>query len=106
MSLSISGLVPNLPDPIGPRPDRTADALRPPLQGPAGGEPQRIDDPARGEPTVEGVDPQLWGLLSTEERVFYLRSAMTGPATYGPDATSGTAASPGHRLGGRLDVRI
>jgi len=43
-------------------------------------------------------------MLSSDERVFYLRNAMTGPLTYGPGA-SDASTSPGSRLGGRIDVR-
>jgi hypothetical protein len=106
MSLSISGLVPNLPDPIGPRPDRLRENLQGPLDGPSRGGSLAAEGRAVGEATVEGVDPQLWSLLSGEERAFYLRSSMTGPATYGPADSSEHAAPSGRRRGGRLDVRI
>ncbi len=58
-----------------------------------------------GESPAAGVDPELWAMLSSDERVFYLRNAMTGPLTYGPGTTSQLSTSPGSRLGGRIDVR-
>lgn len=62
-------------------------------------------DPAVAESPAAGVDAELWAMLSSEERVFYLRNAMTGPLTYGPGASSDVSTSPGSRLGGRIDVR-
>lgn len=59
---------------------------------------------AAAESPAAGVDPELWAMLTSNERVFYLRNAMTGPLTYGPGASS-APASPGSRLGGRIDVR-
>jgi hypothetical protein len=109
MSLSISGLVPNLPDPIGSRPDRLRETPQGPFDSLSQAGSLRPEGPAAGEVTVDGVervDPKLWTLLSGEERAFYLRSSMTGPATYGPADSSEHAAASGRRLGGRLDMRI
>ncbi|MBT8488857.1 MAG: hypothetical protein HKN72_06895 [Gemmatimonadetes bacterium] len=60
---------------------------------------------AVAESPAAGVDPELWAMLSSDERVFYLRNAMTGPLTYGPGVASDASTSPGSRLGGRIDVR-
>jgi len=54
---------------------------------------------------AEGVDPDLWAMLSRDERAFYLRNAMSGPLTYGPGSEPNASASPRSRLGGRIDVR-
>ncbi len=62
-------------------------------------------DSAVADSPAAGVDPELWAMLSSDERVFYLRNAMTGPLTYGPGATADASSSPGSRLGGRIDVR-
>ena len=62
-------------------------------------------DSAVAESPAAGVDPELWAMLSSDERVFYLRNAMTGPLTYGPGAPVDASSSPGSRLGGRIDVR-
>jgi len=56
-------------------------------------------------PESSGVDPDLWRLLSADERVFYARNALTGPITYGPGESQEASASPRSRLGGRIDVR-
>lgn len=107
MSISINGFGPAIPEQRPPQGGRLADAA-PSRPGPA-----RADDANVSSdrvPSTEGVsaavDPELWQLLSTEERVFYLRSAATGPLTYGPDAHQQASPSPGSRLGGRIDVRI
>ncbi len=47
----------------------------------------------------EGVDAELWSLLTTEERGHFARFAAMGGVTYGPGA--GTPSRPlasGHRL--------
>lgn len=51
-----------------------------------------------------GSDPQLWAVLTSEEKAFFLRRAELGPLSYGPGAkpASGTADAP---LGIRVDVR-
>ena len=111
MSLSINGLGPLLPDPrpgdAGGRatpmptpvePDRpTRDVAAPPVPA---------DQVAAPADIAAGVDPELWEILSADERVFYLRSAATGPLTYGPGTPSQASPSPGSRFGGRIDVRI
>ena len=50
-----------------------------------------------------GVDPELWSVLTTEEREFFGRLRDLGPLTYGRGKTGRQAAPP---PGGRLDVRI
>ena len=59
---------------------------------------------AAAESPAAGVDPDLWAMLTSDERAFYLKNAMNGPLTYGPGASSMSAA-PESRLGGRIDVR-
>lgn len=51
----------------------------------------------------EGVEPELWSLLTTDERAHFARFAAMGGVTYGPNA-----ASPERPFvrGQRLDVRI
>jgi hypothetical protein len=51
-----------------------------------------------------GVDPQLWGVLTSEERAFMLRAREMGPVTYRPGAPEGRGEAP--IRGGRLDVRV
>jgi hypothetical protein len=51
-----------------------------------------------------GTDPELWSVLTTEERVFYARSQALGPLTYGRDEVHSAQESIGR--GGRLDLRV
>jgi hypothetical protein len=54
-----------------------------------------------------GTDPELWGVLTTEERAFFSKAAASGPLTYGRVAAGMNPmaqAAPAIR-GGRLDVR-
>ena len=106
MTLSINGLGSALPDPIGTRSDEPADSGRPPLsegraQAAAAGSFVRSAE----TPSASGVDPELWSLLSTEERTWYLRGAISGPATYDPRSAASSGPEQMARLGARLDVR-
>jgi len=51
-----------------------------------------------------GSDPQLWAVLTSEEKAFFLRRAELGPLSYGPGAkpAAGAADAP---LGLRVDLR-
>jgi hypothetical protein len=51
-----------------------------------------------------GTDPELWKVLTTEERSFFARMSTGGPLTYGRQAAFSAPAAPMVR-GGRLDVR-
>lgn len=87
-----------------------------PSEDRAGGAPLRATtDPtarreARGpEGSAEaagGVDPRLWELLSADERAFYLRSAASGPLTYGPATKVRASSTQGRQVGGRIDLRV
>lgn len=51
-----------------------------------------------------GVDPELWSVLTAEEREFFSVAHELGPVTYGrATERSGDAAIP---RGRRLDVRV
>ena len=59
-----------------------------------------------------GTDPQLWSVLTGEERAFFAKAAAMGPLTYsrisaGVNALQGNvpAANPGVARGARLDIR-
>lgn len=106
MSMSISGLGAHLPDPIGPNRHGVDPKERPVGAEERAGSTQvdaRPSDPARAP---QAADPEMWALLSQEERGFYLRHAVMGPATYDPASPANESPGPGHRLGGRIDVRI
>ncbi len=55
------------------------------------------------ESVPEGVDAELWSLLTTEERAHFARFAAMGGVTYGPRA-EGPSTPPAR--GHRLDLRI
>jgi hypothetical protein len=51
-----------------------------------------------------GTDPELWSVLSAEERTFFARVGSMGPLTYGHLLNSARSDQPVMR-GGRLDVK-
>jgi hypothetical protein len=51
-----------------------------------------------------GTDPELWSVLSSEERTFFARVGSMGPLTYGHLLHSARTDEPVMR-GGRLDVK-
>lgn len=88
--------------------ERAAHLPTAPGAGPAG----QVRDPlAIGQPQATlpaepptGTDPELWSVLSSEERVFFARVGAMGPLTYGRVSAEMRAESSIPR-GGRLDVR-
>jgi hypothetical protein len=104
------------PGQAGARPDAArsaappaAPALRP--QQPIAGAAAPAGAPAAEPPA--GTDPELWSVLTGDERAFFARAASTGPLTYGR-ISAGVHALQGNPLagaplagarGGRLDVR-
>jgi hypothetical protein len=52
-----------------------------------------------------GTDPELWSVLTAEERTFFAKVGSMGPLTYGRMTTNAPSAPPSIR-GGRLDVKI
>lgn len=52
-----------------------------------------------------GTDPELWAVLTSEERAHFTRLRSMGPLTYNTSASSGTQQSNQARRGVRLDVR-
>jgi hypothetical protein len=88
---------PTTPAPAAPaRPLRPAMAPAPA----AGGRALAADAPA-------GVDPQLWSVLTTEERTHFAKLSAMGPLTYGRglSAFSVADAPPPAVRGARLDIR-
>lgn len=51
-----------------------------------------------------GTDPELWSVLTADERAFFAKVGAMGPLTYGHLITAQTTSTPVAR-GGRLDVR-
>lgn len=58
------------------------------------------------EPPV-GVDPQLWSVLTSDERAHFSKLSAMGPLTYGRGASAFSVADapPPAVRGARLDVR-
>lgn len=53
----------------------------------------------------QGVDQDLWSVLTKEERSFFVKAGAMGPLTYGRfSASQGSAPAPMLR-GGRLDIK-
>jgi hypothetical protein len=63
----------------------------------------RGQQPAAAAEPPAGTDPELWSVLSAEERAFFARVGAMGPLTYGR-MMQAQPAVPAPR-GGRLDVR-
>jgi hypothetical protein len=59
------------------------------------------------EEAPPGTDPELWAVLSSDERAFFSRVGAMGPLTYGYVMQTGQmpTQAPAAR-GGRLDVRV
>lgn len=74
-------------------------ALRAPAPAPGAASALPVEPPA-------GTDPELWSVLSAEERGFFAKAGAMGPLTYGRMMNEGAAqpAMPAVR-GGRLDIR-
>lgn len=51
-----------------------------------------------------GTDPELWSVLSAEERSFFAKVGSMGPLTYGHLLNTARSDQPVMR-GGRLDVK-
>lgn len=86
--------------------DTARPAGGPAAQAPARASVSSIAQPAQSSLPVAappGTDPELWSVLTGEERAFFARVGTMGPLTYGR-MTAPPAASPSMR-GGRLDVK-
>jgi hypothetical protein len=53
-----------------------------------------------------GTDPELWNVLSSEERVFFAKLGAMGPLTYGRVLSQAQQPSAPSARGGRLDVKV
>lgn len=61
--------------------------------------------PAVPAEAPNGTDPELWSVLTTEERTFFAKTASMGPLTYGRIKAVMSNAAPPAARGVRLDVR-
>ena len=74
----------------------------------AGNAPNAVSNTNATLPTQPppGTDPELWSVLSADERVFFAKLGAMGPLTYGRVLSQAQQPSvPGAR-GGRLDVKV
>jgi hypothetical protein len=114
MNLNGIGNLPGMLRPTHPEPrtrvenGQTGQTL--PAPAPAGVRPTREAAPAAElnqtlpvEPPA-GTDPELWSVLSSEERAFFAKAGSMGPLTYGHLLNSARTDQPVMR-GGRLDVK-
>lgn len=111
MSLGIPG-VSSFPGGLGPlgsptRPGggREADPA------PSEAESRRSESVATGRNTAPsdvppGTDPELWAVLTTEERAHFTRLRSMGPLTYSTSSSAGPQQPSQARRGVRLDVRV
>jgi hypothetical protein len=53
----------------------------------------------------DGVDQDLWSVLSKEERSFFMKAGTMGPLTYGRMSSSQNSAPTPILRGGRLDIK-
>jgi hypothetical protein len=54
----------------------------------------------------EGVDQDLWSILTKEERMFFVKTGAMGGLTYGRGANAAGASAMPIARGGRLDIRV
>ena len=74
----------------------------PTLRNPASAAPTATTLPAEPPP---GTDPELWSVLTAEERAFFAKVGAMGPLTYGRVMSPPSPAQSPLPRGGRLDVR-
>jgi hypothetical protein len=106
----LGGLRPAIQDPRarGLQPDRApaaptgTTAVRQPAAPVAKQAPTAVPEEA-----PPGTDPELWAVLSSDERAFFSRVGAMGPLTYGYVMQTGQMPTqPPAARGGRLDVRV
>jgi hypothetical protein len=76
--------------------------LQVPMQAPSAAKPVQ-SVPVEAPP---GTDPELWSVLSGEERAFFAKAGAMGPLTYGRAMREMTSAQLPASRGGRLDVKV
>ena len=83
-------------------PSRPPAPTRPPAVAPSGPLPET--SPVRADTTPpSGTSPELWALLTPEERTFFGNQLALGPLTYGRRPADHTA--PPAPRGQRIDLR-
>jgi len=110
---NVGGVQPNRPQqPATPAvPDSRVDQRRAPgtvkapapVPAPNAAQPSGAGVPAQAPP---GTDPELWSVLSAEERVFFAKLGAMGPLTYGRVLSQAQQTPVPAARGGRLDVKV
>jgi hypothetical protein len=122
--MSVYGIRPNLPGTAGPaaglgvqrpQPERAEQPRvdrRPGAAIPAAGvgrpqAPNAAQAPGQPVPVQAppGTDPELWSVLSADERAFFAKVGAMGPLTYGRMMTGQQPATPPMAVGGRIDFK-
>lgn len=111
MSLGIPGIS-NFPGGLGPlgtppRTGRSADASVPRPESQVESARTETSPDTRGVSDVPpGTDPELWAMLTTEERSHFTKLRSMGPLTYNTTSSAGPQQPTQARRGVRLDVRV
>ena len=109
---NVGGLQPNKPQqpasPLAPEP--RIDQRRAPSPVPAPRTPAAPNAAPTSAPlpaqAPAGTDPELWNVLSADERVFFAKLGAMGPLTYGRVLSQAQQSSVPAARGGRLDVKV
>ena len=102
---ALSELMRARPEGVGTRP--AGAGVQPPAGPVAPARPTAIASTPQAVPAEppQGTDPELWSVLSAEERTFYAKVGAMGPLTYGRVMSAGVQAAPPAVRGLRLDVK-
>jgi hypothetical protein len=108
----IGGVQPNRPQPANtPAPDARVEERRAPaapttpaVVAPNGVQPANAPQVPVQAPA--GTDPELWSVLSADERVFFAKLGAMGPLTYGRVLSQAQQPALPAARGGRLDVKV
>jgi len=108
---NIGGVQPGKPQQTGTTvPDARIDQRQAPgtVQAPRTAPAPNAAAPAAAVPTQApaGTDPELWSVLSADERVFFAKLGAMGPLTYGRVLSQAQQPSVPAARGGRLDVKV
>jgi hypothetical protein len=85
-----------------PRDVAQATGTRPPVTAPTV---QRAAAHPLSAQAPEGTDPNLWSVLTSDERAFFARTVTSGPLTYSRIMSANKAPAMPAIRGGRLDLR-
>jgi hypothetical protein len=106
---SIGGVQPGKPQQTGNTvPDARIDQRQAPgtVQAPRPTQAPNASAPAVPTQAPAGTDPELWSVLSADERVFFAKLGAMGPLTYGRVLSQAQQPSVPAARGGRLDVKV